>query len=363
MRRILLHRPGAPSRLRRNGLALLAALAIATTMGALVVAGVFSSNETSPRAKQVKSGVSAKTLKALDRVRHQAKQPPLYYLGLHFDGLPLVGVIDEQPVNLVYADCTMLQLNTFDPACRRGLSVELWKPAPGEITTQGRCTFSGRVRGATVARFPNNPRTLSVFTKRTTVDISSRSLRDDLAAARALQGLNVRLAPSEPLPSRDVSLQLGRCRAPTPRKQPPLTPKQRYELQMQESWTPASASELSLPDLGHLADNHAVEQEFLADVGPFPLLLRNEATRLAGVRPPVDVADLQAKLIAELRAYAGDVDLSLELIRSGAWHNTSTYRSEQKNLEAHFARHSKEISTIVASFQKRDYVIARKTGD
>lgn len=360
MRRILLPRVEPLWRSRRNRFVLLGALVIATTLGALALDGVFSADETLPRAKQVQPAVSTKTLKALERVRHRTKQPPLYYLGLHFDGLPLVSVNDDEPVSLVYADCTTLELNTFDPACRRGLSVELWRPMQGEITTQGRCTFSGRVRGAAVALFPVSPHSLRVFTKATTVYISSLSLKDNLAAARALRGLNVRLTPSEPLPARDVSRELGRCR--TPKKQPPLTLKQRYQRQMQESWTLASALTLNLPDPTVL-DNPSAGRAFLANVGTFPLLLRNEATRLSDVRPPAEVAGLQTKLIAELQAYADDVDLSIELIRSGAWHDKSTYLAKRKELEARVERHSEAIDAIVVSFRKHGYVIAQKTGD
>ncbi|MGD0273700.1 MAG: hypothetical protein ABSB96_08230 [Gaiellaceae bacterium] len=363
MRRIFLPRVEALWRSRRNGFTLLAALAIATTLGALALAGTFSSSGRSPGSAHAKRAISAKTLRALEHAR-ALKQPPLYYLGLRFDGLPLVYVeSDSFLVTLTYADCSVIELNTLDPSCRRAIVIDLEQPAPGEITTQGRCTYSARVRRATVALFPVNPHSLRVFTKKTTVYISSRSLRDDLAAARALQGLNVRLSPSESLPARDVQRQLGRCRVPRKRKRPPLTPKQRYQQEMQQSWTLGSAWVLSLPDLGRLADNRSVEQTFLADAGTFPLLLRNEANRLSGVQPPADVVDLQSKLVAELRAYADDVNAALALVRSGAWHDTSTYRSEQKNLEARFARHSKEILAIVASFQKRGYVIAMKPGD
>ena len=304
--------------------------------------------------------VSTKTLKALERLS-RTKQTPLYYLGRHYNGLPLVGVNSSDPVTLIYADCSALELNTFSPRCRRAVEVELWRPIPGEISTQGRCTFSGRVRNATVALFPSNPQTLRVFARETTVHISAKSLHDSLAAARALQGLNIRLTPSEPLPSRDVSRQLGRCRPP--KKQPPLTPRQRYERQMQQSWTAASASELSLPGPANAADSRAVAQSFVTNVRTFPLLLRNEATRLSGVRAPTAVVGLQAKLVSELRAYADDVDLALEIVRNGAWHDKPVYASKRKELEARFRRHSKAIIAIVTSFQTRGYVIALKSGD
>ncbi|MGC9973980.1 MAG: hypothetical protein ABSC36_01140 [Gaiellaceae bacterium] len=362
MRLIPARRPGAPWRLRRKGLALLAALAIAATLGAIALAGVFSSSETVPRAKQGMPAVSVRTLKALERIRRQTKQPPLYYLGLRYEGLPLVGVNRDPYVSLVYADCTMLELSTLSPACRRVVWVNLERPAPGEITTQGRCTFSNRTRGATVALFPGDGQTLRVFTKETTVYISSfsRSLRDELAAARALRGLNVRLAASEPLPSRDISRQLGRCR--TPKQQTPLTRKQLYQEKMQRSWAIVSTSTLILPAPANL-DNPSARQMFFAGVGTFPLLLRNEAARLGAVSPPADVADLQAKLIAELRAYADDVDLSLELIRSGAWHDKPTYMSKRKELDARFKRCSNAIGAIVTSFRKRGYVIAQEVVD
>jgi hypothetical protein len=360
MRRILPNRANAHWRSHRNGLSLLVILVIAATLGTLALAGVFS-NEASPQTKQGVPAVSARTLKALERLS-RTKQPPLYYLGRYYKGLPLVGVDKSDPeVNLIYADCTMRELNTLDPRCRRRISVELWPPVPGEISTQGRCTFSGLVRNATAARFPSSPQTLRVFAKETTVDISAKSLYESLAAARALQGLNVRLTPSEPLPSRDVSRQLGRCRPP--KKQPPLTAKQRYEKQMLQSWTVESASELSLPDPAYAADSRAVAQSFVTDVGTFPLLLRNEATRLSGVRAPTAVAGLQARLVSELRAYADDVDLALEIVRNGAWHDKPAYASKSKELEARFRRHSRAIIAIVTSFQTRGYVIALESGD
>jgi hypothetical protein len=217
------------------------------------------------------------------------------------------------------------------------------------------------VRNVTVALFPSNPQTLRVFTRKTTVYIRAKSLHDSLAAARALQGLNVRLTPSQPLPPRDVSRQLGRCRPP--KEQPPLTPKQRYERQMQQSWTAQSASELSLPNPALAADSRAVAQSFVDGVGTFPFLLRNEATRLSGIRPPAAVAGLQSKLVSELRAYADDVDQALQIIRDGAWNDKPAYAAKRRELEARFRRHSKTIIAVITSFQKRGYVIARKPAD
>lgn len=360
MRRILPRWTIALWRSYRIRLALLAILVVAATLGALALAGVFSPNEASPRAKRGMPAVSAKTLKALARLS-RTKQTPLYYLGRHYNGLPLVGVYGSEPVSLIYADCSALELNTFSPRCRRAVEVELWRPIPGEISTQGRCTFSGRVRGATVALFPSNPQTLRVFARETTVYISSSSLHDNLAAARALQGLNVRLTPSEPLPSRDVSRQLGRCRPP--KEQPPLTPKQRYERQMQQAWTVESALELSLPNPAYAANGRAVAQSFIDSAGTFPLLLRNEATRLSGILPPAAVAGLQSKLVSELRAYADDADQALKIIRDGAWDDKPAYAAKRKELDTRFTLHSKAIIAIVTSFQKRGYVIARKPVD
>lgn len=351
-----------PKTLRSNRVwvTLLGVLVLAAILGSLALTGVFSSNETSPRVKQTHQAVSAKTLRALEGARRRPGQPPLYYLGLSFDGLPLIYAENvDSTATFTYADCSVREINTFDPSCRRVITIDLARPAPGEITTQGRCTYSSLVRGATTALFPVNPQSLRIFTRGSTIYVSSRSLRDDLAAAQALRGLNVSLVPSQPLPARDVRAQLGHCRPA--KKQPPLTAKQRYEQKMQQSWTLASASTVNLPDIAY-ADDRSM-RAFLASVDAFPPLLRNEAIRVSGVRPPTKVADLQAKLVTELRAYADDVDLLLEFMRSGAWRDKSTYASKRKELEARFERHSKTIVAIDASFRKRGYIVARKLED
>jgi hypothetical protein len=166
---------------------LLALLAIAATLGSLTLTGVFSSSSKSSRP-----GISARVVRVVDRIRRLSGQPPFYYLDLHYDGLHLVDAEAPDPMDpsssttFGYADCTMRQLGTFDPACHRTLVIDLSRPERGEITIQGRCTYSTTVRGATAALFPVNPGSLRIFTKGTTIYVSSRSLRESLAAARCV---------------------------------------------------------------------------------------------------------------------------------------------------------------------------------
>jgi hypothetical protein len=276
--------------------------------------------------------------------------------------MSLVFVEDDEPASFVYADCSLLDLETYGLDCRHVLTVDDWPPIPGEISTQGRCTFSTTIRGATAALFPVNPHTLRVFTRGTTIWISSDSRRSALAAARALSGLNVKLAAGQRFPHRDVHAALGRCRPPKPA--PPPTPKQRYERRMRGSWTIQSASTISLDGLDPAAaDADAIAKEFLDEVGTFPLLLRNEAKRIELIAPPAPVADLQAQLVAELRAYADDVDPMLELVRQGAWRDRQAFQPQRDAFEASSKRHSQQLLAIVRSFKALGYKIVSPPGD
>src|SRR5207237_2345368 len=152
--------------------------------------------------------------RALRRLRRTRRQP-IFFLGRHYRGLSLVRVDTGPPegrVDLYYADCTYTELTTLGLDCDRDLEIEEWFPTPGEISTQGRCTFTMTIRGVTVARFPINPQTLRFFARGTTVEISTDRLTDELAAARALRGVNVAVAAGAPIAGRDVHRALGRCR-------------------------------------------------------------------------------------------------------------------------------------------------------
>ena len=211
---------------------------------------------------------------------------PLYYLGLGYRGMTLVRAETVgPPTDFDYADCTADELSVSALACRHVLYLEEWPPTPGEISTQGRCTFATTVRGVTAALFPVNPTTLRVFTRATTIEITGSTRASELAAVRAFRALNVALAPGAPFPARDVNRLLGRCR--TPRAQPPPTARQAYARRMQRAFTIESASPLDLSTVSaRVADPRAVVREFLGNTRTFPLLLRTEAQRLSAIRPP-----------------------------------------------------------------------------
>ena len=302
--------------------------------------------------------VSPDTLATLARMKH-SHALPIYYLGTHYQGMSLVFVEDDEPASFVYADCSLLDLETYGLDCHHVLTVDDWPPIPGEISTQGRCTFSTAIRGATAVLFPVNPHTLRVFTRGTTIWISSDSRRSALAAARALSGLNVKLAAGQRFPHRDVHAALGRCRAPKPPPKP--TAKQRYERRMRSSWTIGSASTISLAGLDpHAPDADAAAADFVDEVGKFSLLLRNEATRIELITPPVPVSDLQAQLVAELRAYADDVDAMLELVRQGAWRDEQAFQPQRDAFETSSKQHAARLLAIVRAFKARGYTIAAR---
>jgi hypothetical protein len=294
-------------------------------------------------------------LVAVEHLKH-SHALPIYYLGTSYRGMSLAYAGDDVPAGFVYADCTEVDLETYSLDCHHVVAVENWPPIPGEISTQGRCTFSTTIRGATAALFPVSPHTLRVFTRGTTIWINGDSRRAELAAARALRGLNVKLAPGHRLPHRDVHAALGRCR---PRKPaPPPTPEQRYERRMRSSWTIESASTISLAELNPDApDAEAVANEFLDEVGTFPLLLRNEAKRIELIAPPAPVTDLQAQLVTELRAYADDVDPMLELVRQGAWRDEQAFQPQRDAFEAASKQHSNQLLAIVRAFKANGYRI------
>jgi hypothetical protein len=304
---------------------------------------------------------SPEALAAVEHMKH-SHALPIYYLGTQYRGMSLVYAEDDEPAGFLYADCTKVDLETYSLDCHHDVVVYDWPPIPGEISTQGRCTFSTTIRGATAALFPTSPHTLHVFTRGTTIWIGSDSRRTALAAVRALRGLNVKVGPGQRFPHRDVHAALGRCRPPKPA--PPPTPKQRYERRMRDSWTIQSASTISLAGLDPDHPNaDAFAAEILDEVGTFPLLLRNEATRIELIKPPDPVRDLQAKLVAELRAYADDVDAMLELVRQGAWRDAQAFQPQRAAFEAASKQHSERLLAIVSAFKALGYKIVSPPGD
>jgi hypothetical protein len=304
---------------------------------------------------------SPDALAAVEHTKH-SHALPIYYLGTTYRGMSLAYAEDDEPAGFVYADCSELDLETYSLDCHHFLVVEDWPPIPGEISTQGRCTFATTIRSATAAVFPGSPHALHVFTRGTTIWIGAESRRAALAAARSLRGLNVKVAAGQRFPHRDVHAALGRCRPPRPA--PPPTPKQRYERRMRNSWTIQSASTISLDGLDpHAADPDAAAKELLDDVGTFPLLLRNEATRIELIAPPAAVSDLQAQLVAELRAYADDVDALLELVRQGAWRDAQAFQPQRDAFEAGSKQHSQQLLALVRAFKAKGYTIVDPPGD
>jgi hypothetical protein len=127
---------------------------------------------------------------------------------------------------------------------------------------------------------------------------------------------------------------------------------------MRSSWTIESASTISLAELDPQApDADAVAAEFLDEVGTFPLLLRNEAERIELIAPPAEVADLQAQLVTELRAYADDVDPMLELVRQGAWRDEQAFQPQRDAFEAASKQHAQQLLAIVRAFKVRGYKV------
>ena len=110
---------------------------------------------------------SPDALAAVEHLKH-SHALPIYYLGTSYRGMSLAYAGDDVPAGFVYADCTEVDLETCSLDCHHVVAVENWPPIPGEIWTQGRCTFSTTIRGATAALFPASPHTLHVFARETT---------------------------------------------------------------------------------------------------------------------------------------------------------------------------------------------------
>jgi hypothetical protein len=266
-------------------------------------------------------------------------------------------VEDDGPpfdATLLYADCTADEADTGSPKCRHVVEIEDGAPAPGEISTQGGCTFTARVQGATVALFRVNPTTLRVFLRGATVYVSAGSRALDLAATRALRGLNAHVLRSRPV-------SVGPCHAPPPKPAVHLTAKQRYERAMKGSFTIASASALRMNIDRTEANPAAVAREFVRDARTFPMLLRNEALRVAAIHPPAAVAPLQRRLVAEVRTYAADVDSAVRLVRAGAW-KRADWNERQRKLEATFAGDAGRIAGTVRAFRRAGYAVASGPG-
>jgi hypothetical protein len=289
--------------------------------------------------------------RALTRLKRNRRQP-IFFLGRHYRGLSLVQVDTgppEGPVDLSYADCTSTELSTLGLDCHRDLHLEEWFPIPGEISTQGRCTFTTTIRGVTVARFPVNPQTLRFFARGTTVEITTARLPDELAAARALRGVNVTVPAGAPVAGRDVHRRLGRCRPP----QHP-TVKQAYEAKMKSFFTVEYAFDPSGAPWRDAKQAASAQDDFRTHT----LLLRHESERISAIKPPPAVADLQPKLAQLLRAYAVDLDRCVAALRAGDWKDDSKWGPESRRFAAQFRADAGAIDAVVNDFRKRGYHIA-----
>src|SRR5205823_5288958 len=154
--------------------------------------------------------------------------------------------------------------------------------------------FKGVVRGATVASFPVNPHTLRVFMADATVYVSADTLRDRLAAVRALRALNRPVGEHDRFRPRNLLALLGRCRAAKPAKpRPPLTANERYEARMKRSFLIESLGLAGIVVPPTAANPGALAHEFLVDSANIPPLARNEADRIDAIDPPDAVADVQ----------------------------------------------------------------------
>src|SRR5207245_2480522 len=138
---------------------------------------------------------------------------------------------------------------------------------------------------------------------------STDRLTDELAAARALRGVNVAVAAGAPIAGRDVHRVLGRCRRLPHRPPRHLTDKQAYEATMKSSFTLEFATGIDPSWLkSHESLWAAGARDLRVQTSWLALLLRHESERIDAIKPPADVAGLQAPLATMLRAYADDLD-------------------------------------------------------
>jgi hypothetical protein len=292
----------------------------------------------------------------------KASADPTYWLGPRYDGLNLVNVESGSEAffnsSLYYADCSWFDVQSLSPRCHRLVEVDNDVPAPGEISTMGRCIFSTSVHGVTVATFPVNAGDLRVFARGATILVSGRSRTESLKAIAALKPLNGR-----PLEHRDVSGALGMCRRPPPKPPVHLSAKQRYEQRMQRSFLIESTAGLDLDAVDPVAPtSKAALDEFVSNAEIEPALLRNEADRIRHIHPPAAVAAQHARLVAELRAYADVLDDVLDDVRRGGLDRT-TWEQDRRTLQPRLTAAVASIAGTVKAFEARSYSIFVKPSD
>jgi hypothetical protein len=292
----------------------------------------------------------------------KATEAPAYWLGPRYDGLDLVYVESGSDAlfrsSLYYADCSEFELNSLSPRCHRTIEIDNDVPAPGEISTMGRCIFSTSVHGVTVATFPVNPLDLRVFARGATILVGSRSRADALKAVAALKPLN-----GHPLAERDVSAVLGTCKAPAPKPRVHLSAKERYERQMKQAFLIESIVEINLNAVDPAAAKpKAVLDDFLSSLETEPALLRNEAYRIERIRPQAAVAGLHARLLEELRAYATVLDRVLADARRDGL-DAAAWAADRRELQPQIDAAVSATTRTVQAFRARGYSVFVKPSD
>ena len=286
----------------------------------------------------------------------KASKDPAYWLGPRYDGLKLVYVESGDEAfftsSLYYADCSWFDLESLSRRCHRVVEVDNDVPAQGEISTMGRCIFATSIHGVTVATFPVNPGDLRVFARDATILVSARSRSESLHAIAALAPLN-----GHPLVHRDVSSALGTCKAPRPKPPLHLSAKQRYERRMKHAFFVESVHAIGLDAVDPVAAKpKVILDEFLNEAEVEPALLRNEADRIEKIRPPVAVAAQHARLVAQLRDYAGVVDEVLGAAKRDGL-DEQAWDSDRRVLQPKVASATAAIDGTIQSFKARGYSI------
>ena len=304
--------------------------------------------------------LDSKVARRLDVAK--ASKTPSYWLGPRYDGLKLVYVESGDEAfftsSLYYSDCSWFDMNTLSPRCHRTIEVDNDVPTRGEISTMGRCIFATSVQGVTVATFPVNPEALRVFARGATILVSARTRSESLKAIAALKPLN-----GHPLVHRDVSAALGTCQAPPSPPHVRLSAKQRYEQRMKGAFLIESIAQINLSAVSPTAAKpKLVLDDFLSALETEPALLRNEADRIEGIKPPAAVAAQHARLIAELRSYADVTDGVLSDARRDGL-DEHAWDTDRGALEPRISAAESAIIRTIEGFRARGYSVFVKPSD
>ncbi|HEY6962572.1 MAG TPA: hypothetical protein VI408_11840 [Gaiellaceae bacterium] len=292
----------------------------------------------------------------------RAARTPSYWLGTKYDGLKLVHVDSGADAffasELYYADCSWLDVNSLSPKCHRVIEVDNDASAPGEISTMGRCIFSTRINGVTVATFPVNPGDLRVFAQSATPMVSSEKRAWSLEAIAALKPLN-----GHPLAHRDVSTALGTCKAPPPKPPVHLTARQRYARRMKLAFAVAQSGGINLNAVDPTAARpKAVLEEFLAGSANVAPLLRNVADRTAKIAPPPDAAAPEAQLVTAMRHSADVVDeVRSDAKRDGL--DERAWSADRRDLRPKLGAAAAQVQRALRAYRAHGYSTYVKPSD